>query len=284
MAHLDAATPFVRSAHYYQFPIERNQAEMGRIGYTYAFHYVVGGKGTVTVGQHKYPVKKGDFIYFPPEVSHSFYAHPENPLITYNLYGELWGNKRVNTPHLVWNPSDFNRDLLTNIEPCSELDSLGVVTPIQHVTAIGELFIHAVTQSRKGGQYSDAIVGHLIKAFLLELIQVAAESQHIDYRIIPIIERMDKEANASRGYEAWMSACGLRKTQFHELFKQATGMSPKAYWTKAIMKHVEIALWESNRSITAIAEDFGYSSIHHFTKQFTQFHGVSPSEFRRSKH
>ena len=81
----------------------------------------------------------------------------------------------------------------------------------------------------------------------------------------------------------WMSECGLRKTHFHELFKQATGISPKAYWTKSIMRQVEAALWESNRSITAIADDFGYSSVHHFTKQFTQFHGVSPTEFRRRK-
>jgi methylphosphotriester-DNA--protein-cysteine methyltransferase len=75
----------------------------------------------------------------------------------------------------------------------------------------------------------------------------------------------------------------LGKTHFHNLFKQATGMSPKAYWTQSIMKQAKASLWESNRSVTDIAMDLGYSSIHHFTKQFTLYHGVSPTEFRRRK-
>jgi AraC family transcriptional activator of mtrCDE len=283
MTTISTVNPYVRVGHYYQFPVERNQAEMGRIGYCYAFHFVAGGKGTVSVKGKTYPVKKGDLIYFPPEVGHSFYAHPDHPLATYNLYCDLWNYELRSSQHLVWNESDFNHDLLTHIVPCSELAVLPVVTPIQHDASLGQLFIHAVTQSMKSDHYSELIVSNLLKAFLLALVQIASTPHFIDYRIIPIIERMDKEANASRGYDEWMSQCGLRKTQFHELFKQATGISPKAYWTKAIMRQVEAALWESNRSITAIAEDFGYSSVHHFTKQFTQFHGVSPTEFRRRK-
>ncbi|OCT15493.1 hypothetical protein A8709_15570 [Paenibacillus pectinilyticus] len=283
MTSISSAIPHVRVGHYYRFPIERNRAEVGRIGYCYAFHLVAGGKGTVSTGGTTYPVKKGDLIYFSPEVSHSFYANPDHPLSTYNLYCDLWNFKMSNIQHLVWDESDFNRDMLTPIEPCPELDVLPVVTPIQHHAALGDLFIHTVMQAGKKEPYSERIVSHLLQAFLLDLVQIAAKSAFTDYRIIPIIERMDKEANASRSYEDWMAACGLRKTQFHELFKQATGISPKAYWTKAIMRHVEAALWESNRSITAIAEDFGYSSVHHFTKQFTQFHGVSPTEFRKRK-
>jgi methylphosphotriester-DNA--protein-cysteine methyltransferase len=73
------------------------------------------------------------------------------------------------------------------------------------------------------------------------------------------------------------------KTQFPELFKFTAGLSPKAYWTKSIMKQASMALWESNRSVTDIAADLGYSSIHHFTKQFTAYYGVSPSQFRKRK-
>ncbi|MDR6551084.1 AraC family transcriptional regulator [Paenibacillus qinlingensis] len=283
MSPLSAINPNVRVGHYYKFPVERNQAEVGRIGYCYAFHYVIGGKGTVSVNGKTYPVKKGDLIYFPPEVKHSFYANPEQPLTTYNLYCDLWDYKMVSSQHLVWHENDFNRDFLTKIVPCSELDLLPIVTPIQHEASLGQLFIHAVTQLRKNDRYSEFIVSHLVKALLLELVQIASTTSFIDYRIVTIIERMDREATASRGYDVWMKECGLRKTQFHALFKQSTGFSPKAYWTKAIMTQVEAALWESNRSITAIADDFGYSSVHHFTKQFTQFHGVSPTEFRRRK-
>ncbi|NQX66519.1 helix-turn-helix transcriptional regulator [Paenibacillus alba] len=283
MTLLSAANAFVRMAHFYRFPVERNRAESGRIGYCYAFHFVAGGKGTVTIDGNTYPVKKGDLIYFPPKVKHSFYANPDNPLSTYNVYCDIWSEKSMSSLHLVWDESDFDSALLTLVLPCAELASLPVVTPIQHHSWLGQLFISAVAQFGQKEPYTDLIVSNLVKAFLLALVQTVSKIQLTDYRIQPIIERMDKEANASRGYDEWMTACGLRKTQFHELFKQATGMSPKAYWTKSIMRHVEAALWESERSITAIAEDFGYSSVHHFTKQFTQFHGVSPTEFRKRK-
>jgi len=99
---------------------------------------------------------------------------------------------------------------------------------------------------------------------------------------LPIIDLINQEANAVRDYETWLALSGLRKTQFHDLFKKATGLSPKAFWTRAIMKQAAAALRESNRSITELADDLGYSSIHRFTKQFTAYYGVSPSVFRHT--
>ena len=167
MSSLSEVNPFVRVGHYYRFPIERNQAEVGRIRYCYAFHFVAGGRGTVSVGGKTYPVKKGDLIYFPPEEPHSFYANPDNPLSTYNLYCDLWNFKLVSTQHLVWDPSDFNRHWLTRIEPCSELSSLPVVTPIQHDASLCQLFIHAVSHVGKQEQYSELIVSRLSQSILV---------------------------------------------------------------------------------------------------------------------
>jgi AraC-like DNA-binding protein len=118
---------------------------------------------------------------------------------------------------------------------------------------------------------------------IIRLVQETSKITFPDYRIKPILDRINREANMGSDYTGWLKESGLGKTQFHELFKQATGLSPKSYWTNAIMKQASVILWESTRSITNIAEDLGYSSIHHFTKQFSAFYGVSPSEFRKRK-
>lgn len=282
MEPLTSIQPHIRVAHHYRFPSERNAAEQGRIGYCYAFHFVDGGRGAATANGQQTPIKKGDLVYFPPGMKHALFTDPSQPLSTYNVYAELWTDRPLITDvHLVWNAAEFEPALLTKKEPCTDLDSLPCVIPLQHQPSLASLFIRAVDLCGAKERYAGAAAGSLLKAFLLELASQSPSTRPIDYRIKPVIERIDKEAHFGSRYEDGMTACGLKKTQFHSLFKQATGLSPKAYWTQAIMKKAETALRESNRSVTDIAEDLGYSSIHHFTKQFTLHRGVSPTEFRK---
>ncbi|QGQ97201.1 helix-turn-helix domain-containing protein [Paenibacillus psychroresistens] len=284
MLALLTMNPFVRVAHFYQFSFFKNASESNRIGYCYAFHLIDAGKGTVTIADQSFPVKKGDLLYIPPELPHAFYSDPSHPLASYNIYCELWSAEPLITKiHLVWAPTQFDPTLLTMVKLDTELEKLPNFIQLQHHVTIIELFAQIVRHYENHEHYASEIANTLLKAFIMQLVQLNSQSSHMDYRIKPIIERIDREANLGSHYEDWLEESRLGKTQFHELFKLATGLSPKAYWTKAIMKQASVILWESNQSITSIAENLGYSSIHHFTKQFSAFYGVSPSEFRKRK-
>ncbi|SDW42571.1 AraC family transcriptional regulator [Paenibacillus sp. CF384] len=289
---MDAATqqqmseikPFIRVGHHYQFPYERNEFEYGRFGYCYAFHLVDGGKGSITINGQVYPLQRGDLIFLPPQLMHSFYTDHDHRLATYNLYFELWNEKPRSTEHhLYWHPDDLLPELLTALQENTVLDSMPHLFHLQHHTILMDLFPHIVKQHQQQRVHGDTIAHSLLKAFMLEFIQIAGESWHSDYRMKAIMHRIDKEAHAGSNYTSWLAQSGLQKTRFHSLFKQTAGLSPKAYWSRAVMKQAAAALWESNRSITAIAEDLGYASIHHFTKQFTAYFGVSPSQYRKRK-
>ncbi|UVI28255.1 AraC family transcriptional regulator [Paenibacillus spongiae] len=274
--------PSIRVAHHYRFPLEWNPSQTKRIGYCYALHLVDEGKGSITASGRTYPLKKGDLAFVPPRLLHSFHSNPDHPMGTYNIYCELWSDAPMPTPHhLVWDEADFDKRLLTAQRHGTPLDRLPLIISLQHRSSMMELFTHAVNQHQLKALYSTQIAGCLLKGLLLELVQAGSDSLVPDYRMTMIMERIDKEATAGSRYDEWLAGSGLRKTQFHERFKQATGLSPKAYWTKAIMKQAAAALRESNRSVTGIAEDLGYSSIHHFSKQFTSYFGVSPTEFRK---
>ncbi|MFD0616019.1 helix-turn-helix transcriptional regulator [Paenibacillus sp. GCM10027629] len=69
--------------------------------------------------------------------------------------------------------------------------------------------------------------------------------------------------------------------QFHDLFRKMTGLPPKAYVNRIKMQRAAAALLESNRSVTHIAETLGYSTIHHFTRHFTAYYGISPTQYRK---
>lgn len=57
-------------------------------------------------------------------------------------------------------------------------------------------------------------------------------------------------------------------------------MSPNDYLIQIRMKKATVLLQESKRSITSVAEELGYTTIHFFTRQFTSHYGVSPSHYR----
>ncbi|MFC0392833.1 AraC family transcriptional regulator [Paenibacillus mendelii] len=284
MDPLQQLLPYIRVAHHYRFPSERNRSESTRIGYCYALHLVDEGKGSITASGRTHQLKKGDLAFIPPRLLHSFYSNPDHPMATYNIYCELWSDAPIATPHhLVWDEADFDDRLLAVERHGTPLDRLSLINPLQHRSAMTDLLAHAVNQHQQQAAYAEQIANSLLKAIMLELLQAGMDTLVPDYRMNPIMERIDKEASAGSRYDEWLAGSGLRKTQFHERFKQATGLSPKAYWTKAVMKQAAAALWESNRTVTGIAEDLGYSSIHHFSKQFTAYYGVSPTEFRKRK-
>jgi AraC family transcriptional activator of mtrCDE len=279
---LAEVNPHIRVAHYYRFPYEKNDSESFRLGYCYAFHLVTGGKGTITIPGSTFTIAKGDLLYFPPKFLHSFHTDLTHRLSTYNIYFDLWVEKPYSTEHhLVWNESEFNPLLLTVIERNTELDNLPNLLHLQHHSAITNLFVRIVDQHQSSAPYSDSIAKSLLKALLLEIVQFNRHTPLIDFRIKTLLDSILEKTYAGSHYETWLEQNTLKKTQFHQLFKQATGLSPKAYWTSVVMKQAAAALSESNRSVTKIAEDFGYSSIHHFSKQFTLYYGISPTEYRK---
>lgn len=276
--------PFIRVGHFYEFPPNRNERESPRFGYCYAFHLVHAGKGRVSLPGGSIAVKKGDLLFFPPGVQHAFYSNQEYPLSTYNIYSELWTDQPLRThTHLVWEASEYDPQLKTKTNPGSAIDALPPYFPLQHKEAMIEIFAHAVRHHMKHESYSELIAGSLLKAFIVEFVQISNERAVIDQRIQPILDQINQKAASGCRYSVWLAQTGLRKTHFHELFKKATGLSPKAYWTKIIMKQASIYLQESNHSVTEIARYLSYESIHHFSKQFTIYYGVSPTEYRDRK-
>lgn len=76
---------------------------------------------------------------------------------------------------------------------------------------------------------------------------------------------------------------GLSVSRLRVLFKQATGLSPKQFQLEARIHRAEILLAESALSISSIAEQAGFESVYHFSRQFKRMRGISPVKFRDSR-
>lgn len=76
---------------------------------------------------------------------------------------------------------------------------------------------------------------------------------------------------------------GKSVSRMRDLFRQATGLSPKKYQMRARLVRAGKLLRETDLPIGAIAEQTGFESIFAFSKRFKKLLGYSPSEYRTRK-
>jgi AraC-like DNA-binding protein len=82
--------------------------------------------------------------------------------------------------------------------------------------------------------------------------------------------------------EILCSHFSVSRTYLCRIFKDATGTSPVNYWISLKIKEAKRLIREDNHNITQISEVLGYSNIHHFTRMFKRFTGMSPTAYRSS--
>ena len=73
----------------------------------------------------------------------------------------------------------------------------------------------------------------------------------------------------------------LNKDYISHLFKKETGYSLMGYVILLRINHAKLLLTETEKSITDIASECGYTDFAYFSKQFKQLTGVNPSAFRK---
>ncbi len=77
-------------------------------------------------------------------------------------------------------------------------------------------------------------------------------------------------------------AVGCSRAKLFEIFKEETGMTPNDYWQRLRIDLSQEMLSHSNKSITQIAMDCGFSTSQYFSSVFRKYSGVSPSDYRHS--
>jgi AraC-like DNA-binding protein len=74
---------------------------------------------------------------------------------------------------------------------------------------------------------------------------------------------------------------GYHRTHFSQMFKRATGLSPKQYLYKVRMERAETLL-ATLLPIEQVAASVGYNDALYFSKQFHKWSGSSPTAYRRA--
>ena len=102
-----------------------------------------------------------------------------------------------------------------------------------------------------------------------------------DFRIRRSLQIMQQCISAEVEMEEVARAVGLSRPHFFKLFKKQLGITPNVYLNTLRSERAIDDLVNTEKTVTNIASDLGYSSQASFTRFFSSNVGIAPSEYRR---
>jgi AraC-like DNA-binding protein len=253
-----------------------------RICSVYAFHLFTDGPGEMEIDGKMYPINNRTLIFLRPKQPHAFHISSDHPLSSYNLYCDLWEQSNPVSANrtFIYAPEPFELNTVAASLACDELGSLPCVFSLQPYPELYDSFIMLAKLYNDSQYYRTDMMNSLLYAWILNWYNTIHTHRPTDYRIVRLLTHLNAQPEKRESVETWWKFCGLKRTYFHALFLRETGLTPKAYHHKLLMRRASHLLLESELSVTAIAERLGYASIHPFTRHFSAFYGTSPKQYR----
>lgn len=306
----DQVHPFVLFSQQYVFkPL---QISGPRFCYASSIVLVEDGYGFLELDGTVYDMTRGTLVYIPSGTSHRWKSSEQQPMVHRCVYFD-W--ERMARPDFAYENDYFCFDKrfakwdYLGSEPLPSLTRYQMVNDVELWIKLFENFtfeqfspfnrnqynfhpkhshelLAEISNDRKlqlalekQGQFQ-LFLQHFLKCFYLH-------EKQPDPRIRKVRNWMDQCVQTGSINLAWETQigdvaerCGLSRGYFHALFKEETGLSPKAYWNQKILKAAEQDLKYTALSITDIANKYSFSSVHYFSRKFHQHIGMSPKAYR----
>ncbi|MFC3093463.1 AraC family transcriptional regulator [Alteromonas sediminis] len=266
------------------------------------FHRVMEGEASVETSNEHYVLKRGDFTLLPLGKGHILSdGSGTEPVPLFDLpiniapgrYENLHFGGNGGKCSLICGAVTFTHPLTKRLIKSlpSSITVHSTSSQVSHtIKTISELIADEVTNLNPG------TTGATSK--LADLLVITAIRDHLDKastdtptwlgalkdpRITKAIELVHESPSRHWSIAELAQAVGMSRTGFAVQFKQLVGNSPIDYLTEWRMSLAYSAIKQTNKSIIAIALDFGYQSESSFTRAFKKVIGRTPGEIRRIK-
>ena len=240
----------------------------------YLFHYILSGTGTLmaddsTGGTQTYSIKSMQgFMIFPNQIT-TYVADRQLP----------W--------EYVWLEFD-------GLRVKSLLDTIGLSLdkPVYHARNKNlreDMANEMLYISRHKDESPFHLIGHLY-LFLDYLLRSAADEQLEhgsklrEFYIHEALTYIEHNFQNEITIEDIAGVCGLNRTYFGKIFKEALGKTPQEFLLNYRMLKAAELLKLTSLSIGDIGLAVGYANQMHFSRAFKNNYGISPREWRYQNH
>ncbi|MGN0298074.1 MAG: AraC family transcriptional regulator [Lachnospiraceae bacterium] len=236
----------------------------------FLFHYVLSGVGTLMADN-----KKGETQTYHIKSMQGFMIFP-NQITTYIADKDVpW--------EYVWIEFDGLR-----VKGMLEMAGLTEDTPIYHARMkdlremMRDEMLYIINNANSSPFH---LIGHSY-LFLDYLVRSAAGlrittgSNLRDFYIHEALEYIEHNFQNNITVENIAEVCGLNRSYFGKIFKEAIGKTPQEFLLNFRMSKAAELLKLTSLSIGDIGKAVGYDNSLHFSRAFKNIYGISPREWR----
>jgi len=148
--------------------------------------------------------------------------------------------------------------------------------------AFQSLFDQVAAETR-GSRWLAEAAAHRVLAETLVLWQKGDSDTVAARAVEKMRQALVSDLTASRSVADAARTAGMSESRLRDLFKRATGLSPKKYQMRARLVRAGRLLRETDLPIATIAAQTGFESLFAFSHRFSKLLGFSPSEYRLRK-
>ena len=234
---------------------------------SYGLFFIIRGKGRYQIGSKSYPLEENDVFMSYPGASRKLIADPDKP---WKFFWINFDGKSASA-------------LLENSKFSSKMPSYTLKRP--------ELFMNCI--DRLLSAYQNRIANFRLRTLgiLLEMFAQISEERNTssqdtlydstDYYISEIIKYIKNNfSSPTLKAEDICKKLFISHSYLCKIFKNFANNSVSHYIIEYRMEQAKLLLKLSDKKISTIASEVGYTSSAYFCSEFKRLFGISPSEYR----
>ena len=228
--------------------------------------YTISGNGQFTIDDHVQFVEKGDIAILKPKTVHQYATH-----------GSSW--------EFVWAhflPRESWIELFMLPERANGLFYLRIEQSQLRERVLSS-FQRMIRDNHSIQSFAKELSMNALEEILLAVNQWSHTNDkiQIDLRVQEVLRIFSENLKESHTLESLSRQVSLSPSRLSHLFREQVGNSIIATLLSMRLRQAARLLEFTDRSISEIAGDVGFSSPFYFTKQFTAFYGMNPRAFRK---
>lgn len=173
----------------------------------------------------------------------------------------------------------FRMEFLAGVDLFSEFKSMLALHRPEAVPRIEEIF----------RMQSDLVASIHLNAFVFDtaaewFAPLASEkintlNRFVSYR--KLIDYIQENCHAGVSVSELAAVCHQRREDFTRRFTAATGITPKVFFNRFLVRRAADMLLRPDRSVREAAFELGFKSEYYFSRFFRQHTGMPPGEFKK---